>query len=251
MKDFSFQGKVYLGTRLTGGKPGALIDVGDAPDCKISLSVDSESRKESRSGKRLESAKLITGQTASLALTLNYFSAENLALGLYGTKKTVAGSTVTAEAFPTGLAVGESIALEHGNVSSLVITDSAGTPATLTAGTDYVLDSAGNGVVIIKNLGSYTQPFKAAYTYGDSVDVTMFTADPPQRYFLLDGINTITNERVKVRLYKVQLDPTSELSLINSSFGQLTLSGSVLYDDEAITDDDLGPFGKIELPEAA
>jgi hypothetical protein len=251
MKDFSFQGKVYLGTRLSGGKPGALIDVGDAPDCKVSLSVDSESRKESRSGQRLESAKLITGKSASLALTLNYFSAENLALGLYGTKQTVSGSTVSAESFPTGLVVGEAVVLEHGNVSSLVITDSAGTPATLTAGTDYVLDNAANGVVIIKNLGSYTQPFKAAYAYGDSVDVTMFTADPPQRYFLLDGINTITNERVKVRLYKVQLDPTSELSLINSSFGQLTLAGSVLYDDEAILDADLGPFGKIELPEAA
>lgn len=251
MKDFSFQGKVYLGTRLAGGKPGALIDVGDAPDCKITLSVDSESRKESRSGKRLESAKLITGQTAALALTLNYFSAENLAMGLYGSKKTVAGSTVTAEAFPGDMAVGEAIALEHGNVSSLVITDSTGAPLTLVAGTDYVLDNAANGVVIIKNLGAYVQPFKAAYTYGNSVDVTMFSADPPQRYFLLDGINTITNERVKVRLYKVQLDPTSELALINPSFGQLTLAGSVLYDDEAILDDDLGPFGKIEMPEAA
>ena len=251
MKDFSFQGKVYLGTRKTGGLPGALVDVGDAPTCNLSFNVDVESRKESRTGQRLESARLQTGKSASISLTLNYFSKENLALGMYGTVRNVTGSTVSGETFPTGLAVGDAIALEHGNVSSVVITDSAGSAATLVAGTDYVVDSAANGVIKILNLGSYTQPFKAAYTYGDSVDVTMFDADPPQRYFLLDGINTVTNERVKVRLYKVQLDPTSELPLINESFGQLTLNGAVLYDDEAAEDGDLGPFGKIEMPEAA
>lgn len=251
MKDFSFQGKVYLGTRLTGGLPGRLVDVGDAPTCNLSFSVDTESRKESRSGQRLESARLQTGKSATLALTLNYFNAENLALGMYGTKKTVAGSTVTDEAFPSGLLAGEFVALEHGNVSSVVITDSAGSPATLTPDTDYTIDSADNGVIKILNVGSYTQPFKAAYTYGASVDVTMFDADPPQRYFLLDGINTVTNEKVKVRLYKVQFDPTSELPLINESYGQLTLNGAVLYDDEAVLDTDLGPFGKIEMPEAA
>lgn len=251
MKDFSFQGKVYLGTRLTGGLPGALVDVGDAPTCNLTLTTDTETRKESRTGKRLESARLPTGKSAALALTLNYFSKENLALGLHGTVRTVAGSTVSAETFPTGLAVGDAVALEHGNVSSLVITDSAGSPVTLTLNTDYTIDSAENGVIKIKNLGSYTQPFKAAYTYGNSVDVTMFDADPPQRYFLLDGINTVTNEKVKVRLYKVQLDPTSELPLINESFGQMSLNGAVLYDDEAELDADLGPFGKIEMPEAA
>lgn len=250
MKDFSFQGKVYLGTRLAGAKPGAMTDVGDAPTCNISLSVDTEKRKESRTGQRLESAVLQTGKSASIALTLNYFSAENLVLGVYGTKADVAGGTATGEVLPAGLVVGNAVVLEHGGVSALVITDSTGAPLTLTPGTDYDLDSANGGVVVIKSLGAYVQPFKAAYSYTASVDVTMFTSAPPQRYLMLDGTNTVTDEPVRVRLYKVQFEPVSEIQLINSAFGELSLTGTVLYDDEAILDADLGPFGKIEQPTA-
>lgn len=67
---------------------------------------------------------------------------------------------------------------------------------------------------------------------------------------MLDGTNTVTDEPVRVRLYKVQFEPVSEIQLINSAFGELSLTGTVLYDDEAILDADLGPFGKIEQPTA-
>jgi hypothetical protein len=63
MQSFSFQGKVYLGTRLAGGKPGALIWVGDAPKCDVSLQTEAEDQKESYSGNRLTSARLQKGNT--------------------------------------------------------------------------------------------------------------------------------------------------------------------------------------------
>ena len=74
----------------------------------------------------------------------------------------------------------------------------------------------------------------------------MFTAKPPERYLLLDGINTLDGSPVKVRLYRVQFDPASSVPMINESFGQLELSGAALYDDEASQDAELGGFGKIE-----
>ena len=132
MKDFSFQGKVYLGTRLTGGKPGPLRWVGDAPKCDVSLNTDSETRKESWSGNRLTSAYLQKGTDVTVALTLNWANAENLVLGLYGTQLAVTAGSVTAEVLPT-VAVGDTIVLEHGGISSVVVKDSAGTPATLCA----------------------------------------------------------------------------------------------------------------------
>jgi hypothetical protein len=249
MQSFSFQGKVFLGTRLTGGKPGALFWVGDAPKCDISLQTEAEDQKESYSGNRLTSARLQKGNTASVAMTLNWANLKNLALGLYGTELDVASGSVTAEVLPT-VAVDEYVALEHGGVSSVVIKDSAGTPATLTPGTHYDVDSANGGVIKFKNLGSFTQPFKVDYAYTASADVTMFTTAPPERYLYLDGINTVDGSPVRVRLYKVRLDPSSSIPFINEGFGQLEMSGSVLYDPEAAADANLGGFGKIEMPTA-
>lgn len=246
MKDFSFQGKVYLGTRLAGGKPGQLRWVGDAPRCDVSLTTDSETRRESYSGNRLVSARLQRGSEATVALTLNWATLENLALGLYGDVRTVTAGSVTGETLPSGLVADDVVALEHGGVSALVITDGAGTPATLVAGTNYSLDSEAGGIVRIINPGSFVQPFKAAYSHTAGQDVTMFTTKPPERYMLLDGINTLDGSPVKVRLYRLQFDPASTIPMINESFGQIELSGAALYDDEAALDDELGGFGRIE-----
>lgn len=250
MQSFSFQGKVYLGARLTGGLPGKLFWVGDAPKCDVSLQTDAEDQKESYSGNRLTSARLQKGNTASVALTLNWASGQNLALGLYGTELAVASGTVTAEALPAGLEAGDFVVLEHGGVSAVVVKDSAGTPVTLTAGTHYEVDSANGGVLKILDPASFAQPLTVAYAYTASADVTMFTAAPPERYLFLDGVNTVDGSPVRVRLYKVRFDPSSSIPCINESFGQLELSGSVLFDSEAAADDNLGGFGKIEQPTA-
>lgn len=251
MKDFSFQGKVYLGERLTGGLAGALRWVGDAPKCEVSLKTNSETRRESYSGQRLVSARLRTSNEAEISMTLNWATPENLAEGLYGAVATVAAGSVTNEAFPSGLAIGDQVALQHANVAALVITDSTGSPLTLTLNTDYTLDPDSKGMVTIKNLGAYVQPFKAAYTHGIRKAIPMFTVSPPERYLLLDGINTVDGTRVRVRLYRCQFDPSNSVPMINDSFGELEMSGAVLFDSEAQADAALGGFGRIEYPEAA
>lgn len=251
MQDFSFQGKIYVGTRLAGGLPGAMRWVGDAPKCDVSLKADTSTRKESYSGNRLTSAVLDKGKDGTIQLTLNYATIENLALGLYGNVQTIASGAVTAEELPAGLAAGDVVALDKSNISALVITDSAGTPVTLVANTDYKVLNAAAGTIEILNVGSYTQPFNAAYSNGGSTDVAMFTAPAPERYVLLDGINTVDNSPVIMRLYRVKFEPMSTLPLINDDFAAIDLTGTVLFDSEAALDGALGGFGKIELPVVA
>ncbi len=249
MQDFSLQGKVYLGERLSNGKPGAMHWVNDAAVLNISASVTEEKRKESYSGQRLTSATLNSGTEVTFNLTLNHATAHNLALGLYGEQRTVASSSVTDEEMPAGLIVGDKVVLDRGDISSLVVKDSAGTPATLVLNTDYRIESAEGGVIEILNLGSYTQPFTADYTYGASLDVTMFTQAAPVRYLMLDGVNTVdgSGERVRAKLYKVKFNPVSQFDLINSSFGELALTGTALFDALSEPDDALGGFGRLEL----
>ena len=246
IKDFSFQGKVYLGERLPGGKPGVLRWVGDAPKCDIALSTESETRRESYSGNRLTSARLQKGSDAKVSLTLNWASVDNLALGLYGKINKVVAGSVTSEILPEGLLAGDCVALDRGGISTLVITDSAGTPATADLGTHYAIESDRAGVLRIIDPATLVQPLKAAYQHKGSVDVAMFTSKPPERYLFLDGIDTISGEPVKLRLYRLQFDPSSSIPAINESFGQLELEGAALYDDESAADDELGGFGRIE-----
>lgn len=254
MKDFSFQGRIWLGKRQSNGKPDVLMEVGDAPKLQLKLSVDTADRTESQSGQRVQAARLQKGKKAELSMTLNYFGRTQLALGLYSKVNDVAAGTVTGEVFPPNLKVGDTIALDHGNVSNVVITDSTGTPKTLVDGTDYQLQSAAAGLITLRALGSpaYTQPFKGTYGYASSTDVSIFTDAIPERYLLLDGINTVDGEDygkpVTVRLWRCTFNPISTLDLISDDFGQLELGGAVLYDSINAADSNLGGFGKIALP---
>lgn len=251
MKDYSFQGKVYLGLRdATTGLPGALNWVGDADQCQVKLSTTTDERQESWSGQRLTSVRLVTAKKAELSLQLNEFSPLNLGLALYGNTIDVTTGTVTAEVLPSSLAQGDSVALDNRDVSAVVITDSTPTtPKTLVAGTDYTL--SGTGVIdFISDLSGFTQPLSVAYSYAAAIQIPMFQTAVPERYLVLDGTNTVDGSAVKVRLYRCVFDPAATLDLISSKLSQFALSGSVLFDQLNYGKSNMGGFGRIELPGA-
>ena len=249
MKDFSFQGGLYIGTRLSGGRPGALRWVGDAPKCDLTLKTETETRKESYSGNRLTSAVLQKGKEAELSIAINWADIDNLLLGLYATKASIAAGTLTGEALPVPLAANDLIALDHSTISQLVITDSNAAPVTLAANTHYRIQSARAGLIKLLNLAAFTLPLRAAYRYGARVSVAVLTTSAPERFLFLDGTNTIDGAPVQVRLYRVQFNPVSNLGLIHESFGQFEMTASVLFDPEAAADPLLGGFGRLDLPE--
>lgn len=248
MKDYSFQGKIYLGMRdAVSGQPQALQWVGDADQLQVKLSTTTDERQESWSGQRLTSVRLVTAKKAELSLQLNEFSPLNLGLALYGNAIDVTTGTVTAELLPATVANGDTIALDNRDVSAVVITDSTGTPKTLVEGTDYVVASAASGLIQILNVGTYTQPFKAAYSYAAAVQIPMFQTAVPERYLVLDGVNTVDGNTVKVRLFRCVFDPASQLDLISSKLSQFALAGSVLFDQVNYANSNMGGFGRIEL----
>lgn len=243
---FSGQGKVFIASRATNGLPAAMRWVGNVPDLKITLETEKLEHKESSSGQRLTDLSLITGKKASVEFTLEEFSSDNLALALYGSKSSITGSTVTGEVLANPLAAGDYARLVNGKVSSVVIKDSAGTPATLVAGTDYEVASSDHGTLKILNIGSYVQPFKADYSYGEQINVGLFQAAAPDRWLRFEGLNTADALKpVLIELYKVSLDPLAELALISDDLAKLTLSGAALYDASKVGDAILGQFGHV------
>ena len=250
MKDFSFQGKVHLGARLPSGKPGRMRWVDDASTLNIQLTTDKEERQESWSGQRLTSVSIPKAKKASFTLVLNAANSQNLALAVQSEANTIATGSVTGELLPEGLVAGDFIALDHPRISALAITDSTPvTPLPVVLDTNYRIDSPMGGMIEILDPGALVQPFKAAYTHAAYVNLAMFKLAQIERYGILDGINTVDDERVRVMIYRMQFDPVSDLGLITDSLGNLNLSGSILFDATNFRDANLGGFARVQLPE--
>ncbi|MBN0002400.1 hypothetical protein JTL74_34700, partial [Pseudomonas aeruginosa] len=94
----------------------------------------------------------------------------------------------------------------------------------LVLGTDYRIESPTAGLIELLNVTGKTQPFKAADASEVATGYTMFTSPPPERYILLDGINTENQEPVIVTLYRCKFDPVGDLALINDEYGNFQLT---------------------------
>lgn len=243
---WSPQGVVTLGERDANGPTGVYFDIGDCPQLSTALTVEQEIVKESTTGQRLDLARLEKGKTAEVTLQLRSLDDKTLALLMRSTVEAVTGSTVSDELSPTTLAVDDIVKLSFPFVSSVTITDSAGSPATLTAGTHYTLD-ADSGMYRIVDLASFTLPLKASYTYAAHSNAAMFTGAKLSYELVFSGVNTArSNSPARVELYKVEFDPANNLPFVTNEAGLFELKGSMLVDDtKDATDATYGPFGRV------
>lgn len=242
----SFQGRVYLGKRDLNGNPIEVRSPGNVADLKLSLKTEVLEHYESQSGQRSLDHRMIKSKSATINLAIEEFTKENLALALYGTHVATASGTVTDE--PIGGAmpvVGDRYFLAHPKVSTLVLKDSAATPATLILGTHYTADTD-FGALQFLDTTTLTAPFKASYGFGDVSEIGIFTQPLPERFLRLEGLNTAQgNAKVLVELYRVAFDPLKELALISNEYNKFELEGSLLADSTKPYDAVLGQFGRI------
>lgn len=253
MKDFSFQGKVFLSDRQSGGKPGVQRWVDDAAELILSFAADTTKRSESYTGNRLTSAVLQKAKSCTFKLSLNAASADNLALALQGTITNHETLAVVNEKMPPIVSNLDIIMLDYPVASGLVIKDSDTPPTTLVLDTNYEIVDLNAGLVkfLYGGLSAMVQPFKASYTAKPTATISMLTSGPIEKYLVFDGINTVDQKRVIVRIPRAQFEPVSDLELITDDFGQMQLGGEVLFDTVNATDAELGGFASIQIPSEA
>lgn len=241
------QGLVYAAERDVAGNIGKLMWLGNCPALNIGLETETLEHQESYSGQRLTDLKLIIGKTATVEITGESWSNENLALGLYGQSIAVTGASVTNENLPDNLVVGDVVQLKNPDISALTMTDSATpTPASLTLNTHFEIEDANFGRIKILNVGSFDQPFRANYTFASRQDISMFTQPVPERSLIFHGLNTAEgNKPVMIELFRVQLNPLSQLGTIGDEVAQYTLAGEVLVDPTKSASGAIGQFGRI------
>lgn len=244
---FSGQGKLKVAP-IVAGVVGAYRWVGNVPNFAPAFDTSKIEHKEAWSGQRLLDKVLTTENKSTFSADLEDWSRENLALAVRGQANQVASGAVvvgTPIIAPPALAAGDVWALPHQKLSSVVVRDSAGSPATLVLTDDYTVDADFGTITIVDPTG-YTQPFRAHYSYG-GVDVVAFFTQPIQEVSLrFEGVNTADgNKKVLVEIYRVALDPTKELGLITDDLGKFTLEGSALVDETKPADLVFGQFGRM------
>ncbi|CCF97553.1 hypothetical protein ACFS23_24375 [Ralstonia solanacearum] len=208
---------------------------------------------ESQSGQRTLDHRMVKQKSATINLTIEEFTRDNLALALYGNHVTSDGGLVNDE--PVGgeqPLVGDRYFLAHPKVSKLVIKDSSAKPVTLAAGVDYTADVDFGSIQFLRlDDGAtppvpYVRPFKASYAFGTVTEIGIFTQPLPERYLRLEGLNTAQgNAKVLVELYRVAFDPLKELALISDDYNKFEMEGSLLADATKPVDAVLGQFGRI------
>lgn len=242
-KYFAGQGTLILAA-LTNGVRGAFGHAGNVPTLGVSFKIEREEHKESQTGKGLTDRTLEKERSGEIEIDLEKFDIANLRRMLLGSVKQLAAGTVTDEVMRSGIAAGDIEVLLGINISSLVIKDSAASPATLVEGTHYRYSS--HGSVEFLDVGSFVQPFKASYAKAASEGVTMMMGQPGQYFLRFEGLNRAEgNEPVLVEFYKVELDIIDKLDLITDKISAFKVKGKLLADLTKDPDGEFGYFGRI------
>jgi len=254
MPYFRGQGKLLAGLRDSGTSyPLDMRWVGNCPELKVAFATTKLEHKESYSGNNLTDVQIVTEKKATFSCVLEEFNKENLALLFNGTAADMTGVTPVTN-YPllgsTTLAVGQFFMLPRRNLSSVVIKDSTGSPKTLVADTNYKL-YAKEGMIEILDITTgapWVGPLTADYTPATSSEIAMFNAAAQDMWFRFLGMNMSNNGvPVVVDLFKVQLDPSKEFSLIGDDIAKFPLEGSVLMDALRPSNDTLGQFGHVTI----
>lgn len=243
-----FQGKFFLAKR-TSNVRGEIFFVGNVPSGKISPAFSRREHTESTSNNRLVDHTQVTQKKAVLSLTLEDIQKKNLEIALAGKIVTAASSSYsgsTYDTFPSALAVGSLVKLEKQKPTAIIVKDSAATPATLTPDTHYKIHDAKHGIIEILSLGTFTQPFRAQYSYGGVDIITAFEGDDSQEWYGYCALyNTFPNsdQAIALEIFRMQFDPTKVLELINNdNQGTIEIDGIVLRDSTAAADSEKGGY---------
>jgi hypothetical protein len=248
MPGFSGQGIVSIAERLPSGLPGIFAEFGNADTFELGLTEESVERTESMSGQRLPYRKMTKSRGGTLKLKGDEFNSKNFARAVIGRIIDVAaGDAVVGHPLPTGMAVGDIYALPAKNVAAASVTlkdSTAGAAKVLTRDTHYAFDPLSSEIKLLNITagGAYAQPFKADFTPGAYRAIGAFQDVSKEFFVRLKGINTDTGEHGITDVYRVKINPTKALALINSDFLDFELDCTVLADLTRSTDAAGGQF---------
>jgi hypothetical protein len=224
-------GDVYFNRLDASGSPTRLISFGNTTKFAIKESADQKlrtSKGRDTFGQAL--GAVYVKKPTEISIAGDEMDAVNLAAGLLGTSSALAqnSSTVTDEAVTAKLGVW--VPLAKGNVSAVMVKNSAGT-TTYVEGTDYQYN-APIGMVMALASGAITdaESLKVSYAAGAIAGNVIAGGTQPtvKGALILDGVNLETQKPIVVRVDQATLTPNKEIDFKAGDFAGLELNGILI-----------------------
>ncbi|KJR41894.1 hypothetical protein MCHI_002208 [Candidatus Magnetoovum chiemensis] len=231
-----YSGDLYVARLDADGIKQGYLLLGNANSFKFDApSIEKKTLpSKMRATRGQDLAVLIDKQTKTLGFTLTDISRKNLALAFFGTD---------ADASQTGASVTDEVvtgfhdkwsALAKTNVSSVVVTDSAGT-TTYDVDDDYVVN-ADDGMIWINPDGAITdgQSLKADYTYASTTafKIEAYSDTQIDVAILLLGKNAIDDSTWRIEVPKVTLEPSAAFEVLSDDFATMDFKGTIITTTE-------------------
>lgn len=231
---------LYLGAgevwfnRFSSGAATQWRHLGNVTKFELTQSVETLEKKSAMSGARGLLKRVVTGTTSEIALTLDEFEPENVALSLLGTASAFSQTSGTATDTAITGTVKKGHWLDTGKLK-IVVTALKKSPSTaLVLGTDYEVDSDSGMVRIL--------PGSTAVADGDSL---LWTGTYPS--ITSTQVQALANARIEgalrfrsasdsvgprylVDVWNVSITPDGALALLGTEFGEIGLKATVQED---------------------
>ena len=150
-------------------------------------------------------------------LTANAMSidADALALGLSGSSSDVSAST--ASGLEVVAYLGKTILTGYMHISDVVITNTA-EDTTYVLDTDYTINAEWGSINILAD-GNITdaQDLLIDLSFADHTNIQALTADTPERWLRIEGINTEDSKPWVLDMFRVSVDSFTDLEVIGEN----------------------------------
>lgn len=244
------RGTLYFAELDANSRPKGWRDLGNSPDFKLAIEVETLQHKSSRQGLKFTDKEVTISQTVTCQFALDEFNADNLALLFSGASTThtnvaVAGFTEWLMVPDGELALGRWYDLKNASharaydidATKLTVKTNEAAPVTLVKDTDFTLDATMGRIFI---LSSSTKAATAIGT-GDGLLVTLTadaTAGAINEVRALTTTNLIgalkfiaqnpadNDRQTEFVFHKISIKANGDLTLIGDDWSQASFQGA-------------------------
>lgn len=234
MSAFRGFGKIKIAPYASGASFGAraFADVSNASAFAFSFSQQEENLPDYRDGSGGTDASFSRIDVVSGNIDLRHFTAENLALGVWGTTSMLAATAITGEAHKAH--AGKFVPADR--LIDLTVPPVIKKGATTLNTADYTVSTGGL---------TFADTFATSglidgdditfdYTPQASVDVQALIGSAPVVSIFFEGVNAVDEKDASARMWKCKLGVASNIGLITDTFGTLPITFTVLKDETVV-----------------
>ena len=227
-------GEVWFNRFNANGAATQWRHLGNVTRLEPTQSVETLEKRSAMSGARGLLKRVVTSTTSEVALTLDEFDPENVALALLGSASAFSQSsgTATDSAIPGTVKKGQW--LDTGKLK-ITVTGVKKSPNTvLVLGTDYEVDSDSGMIRILPGSSTVadgdTLLWSGSYVAITSTQIQALANSRIEGALRFRSASDAVGPRYLVDFWKVSITPDGALVLLTTEFGEITLKAAVQED---------------------